>query len=167
MWDSRFTTQWDYLVTESGVPASWVYPTHAGTSRASFGHEGLPVDEPWRTHVMSLGNDLAPLHPSIPFVILSPQNGHNIQGEISLKNFVHPAECFYVFGSDRHNMALDDDGINLDPDIDGFPPGRLIKVYIPGVGDSLHSVNAASMVMYDRIQKALPGGGPGGGPGGP
>lgn len=132
MWDPRFVTLWDYLVSEAKIPHSWVYPTHGG--------DNGNVDDEWKTHIQCVGRDLPG-----PFVVISPRDGHNVQGEISLTDFEHPAECYYVFGSDRHNMALDDDAIALET---GF-----FTVYIPGIGKSLHSPLAAAMVVYDRLSK--------------
>lgn len=133
MWDQRFTTLWDYLVTEAEVPHSWVYPTHGG--------DNGNVDEPWKTHINCVVKDL-----SGPFVVVTPIDGHNIKGTHSLKNFTHPENCYYVFGSDRHNMALDDDALQLDTVESQY-------VYIPNVGKSLHSPLAAAMVVYDRMSK--------------
>ena len=138
MWDERFTVEWDYLVTEAGVPMSWVYPDHGG--------QNGNVDEPWKTHIARVA-DLGG-----PFVVITPIDGHNVQGEVALPGFTHPNECYYLFGSDRHNMSLDDDGIEIDPVLNGYQ-GEMHKVYIPGVGKSLHSPLAAAMVMYDRIVK--------------
>ena len=132
-YDERFTNLWDYLVTACDVPMSWIYPDHGGGNGN--------VDEPWRTHITCVGKDLPG-----PFVIISPQDGHNIQGYNPLDTFKHPPECYYVFGSDRMNMALDDDEIAIET---GFS-----TVYIPGVGKELYSVTAAAMVVYDRMRKA-------------
>ena len=132
MWDSRFVTLWDYLVTEAGIPHSWVYSTHGG--------DNGNVDDDWKTHINCVSEDLPG-----PFVVVSPENGHNIQGEISLRDFEHPESCYYIFGSDRHNMALDDDALRITENYS--------TIYIPGVGKALHSPLAAAMVIYDRMNK--------------
>lgn len=134
MYDPRFTNLWDYLVTEAQIPMSWIYP--------AWGGENGNVDEPWRTHINCVGEDLPG-----PFVVLSPQDGHNVQGQQSLYTFSHPNECYYIFGSDRYNMSLDDDSLRLHERDD------VVTVHIPDIGKSLYSVEAASMVMYDRRYK--------------
>lgn len=130
MYDPRFTNLWDYLVTEAQIPMSWIYP--------DFGGNNGNVDEPWRTHINCV-NELPG-----PFVVLSPEDGHNVKGEHSLYTFSHPKNCYYLFGSDRHNMSLDDDAIKLHERED------ITTVYIPDIGKSMYSVECAAMVMYDR-----------------
>lgn len=134
MWDPRFVNLWDYLVTEAQIPMSWIYPMHGG--------ENGNVNEPWSTYINCVGEDLPG-----PFVVCTPQDGHNVQGQHSLYTFQHPEHCYYVFGSDRHNMALDDDALKLHDRQD------ITTVYIPDIGKSLYSVEAASMVIYDRRLK--------------
>lgn len=132
----RLQTLWDYLVSEAGVPMSWVYPMHGG--------DNGNVNEPWRRHINCVADDVPG-----PFVVVTPEDGHNVQGTRSLFEFDHPEDCRYVFGSDRYNLALDDDAVKLHEIID------VATVYIPGVGKALHSPLAAAMVVYDRIAKGL------------
>lgn len=77
--------------------------------------------------------------PNLPIVLvtLSP-------GSTSLKDFVHPAECIYLFGASNGKLTEDR--------LDGRVP--VARVHIPSVdGTELFANTAGAVVMWDREVK--------------
>lgn len=79
-----------------------------------------------------------------PVVVIQPQDGLQVQGEVSLENFAHPSDCVYYFGhSHRHMTAEEIAGFNV-----------IAKVYIPApAGTALFANQAAAIVLWDRKVK--------------
>jgi hypothetical protein len=105
---------------------------------------GLASDEKIR-----IGQDITiidttqELPSNIPIVIAAPLDGKNIQGEVSLVDFIHPEECIYWFGpDDRDTQSEDIAGLNIHS-----------KVYIPG-DRHLWSGQASTVFLYDRMVKS-------------
>lgn len=77
-------------------------------------------------------------------VVLAPIDGRYIQGEQSLKDFEHPEDVIYLFGSTQANL-------NDEDDLGGRVPDSL--VYIPTVKLECYSHSAAYMTLWDRYVK--------------
>ena len=81
-----------------------------------------------------------------PLVVLQPL-ASSFPGEISLKNFVHPENAIYYFGSDRGNTTAEDlEGLEYD------------LVYVPQadnvVQNELWTHQIGGIVLYDAMTKA-------------
>jgi hypothetical protein len=74
-------------------------------------------------------------------VLLAPQSGRYVQGEVSLRGFPHPQDCCYMFGNDHTNMSEDYLGTRK--------PEHL--VYIPTeTTDQMYSFMAGAITLWDR-----------------
>lgn len=85
--------------------------------------------------------DDLPTEPTL--VVLSGQDGKEIQGDISLDDYTHPENAIYFFGDDHGDLTQAKIGTRTDYD----------KVYIPFFGKSLFSNQAMAVVLYDRLKK--------------
>ena len=81
--------------------------------------------------------------PEMVKVLIQPQSGRWVQGEVPLPEFKHPEHAVYIFGPD--------DG-HLSPEIEGEYDH---KVYIPQLHTNvtLYAHQAAGIVLYDRMVK--------------
>lgn len=77
-------------------------------------------------------------------VLLAPQSGRYVQGDVSLVDFQHPQDCTYMFGADHVNMSED------------YLGNRVAEhcVYIPtDTSDQMYSFMAGAITLYDRLIK--------------
>lgn len=78
-------------------------------------------------------------------VVMSPENGVYLPGEVSLADFAHPSNAIYLFGPDKHHL-------NDDDHLRGAIPNHL--VYIPTDSrDNMWSWTAYCVTMWDRRMK--------------
>lgn len=74
-------------------------------------------------------------------VLMTPENGYYWKGETPLPEFIHPAECCYMFGADNLHMSVDQLGTRV-PDH---------TVFIPtDTKDTMYSFMAGAITLYDR-----------------
>jgi len=85
--------------------------------------------------------DDLPTEPTL--VVLSSIHGEYIKGDISLTDYIHPANVIYYFGDDHNHLTQAIIGIRTNYD----------KVYIPNVAKSLFSNQAMAIVLQDRQRK--------------
>ena len=72
-------------------------------------------------------------------VVIQPADGHNVQGTVSLVDFVHPEDAVYIFGGD--------DGFMEPIEADHY-------VYIPTPPTwELYASQAGAIVIWDRTIK--------------
>jgi len=120
--------QWSFLLSNFGDPECWeiekrrtekVYqkPTKIKTA------EALPSDR--------------------PLVVLAPEAGRYVQGNVSLKDFVHPDDAIYLFGGSHLNLSTDEMGDRIGDHL----------VYLPLVKHECYAPPAAYMTLWDRYVK--------------
>lgn len=79
-----------------------------------------------------------------PIVMAAPTEGRHIQGDVDLKDFVHPENAIYLFGPDNENLS------------DEHLGARKIKHKVYITNDSRHEFYAhvsAGIFLYDRRSK--------------
>lgn len=75
-----------------------------------------------------------------PLVLVSPRNAKNHPGVKPLAEFVHPAECCYLFGPDHSALVMD------------YDPNHAVFIEYPG-DLPMFSWVAAAVTLYDRTVK--------------
>lgn len=79
--------------------------------------------------------------PDLPLVIMAPKHGRYFKGRIPLKEFEHPMDAIYIFGSDSNVMQ------------DEFKKANY-PVYIEtDTNDDMYSFVAYAVMMHDRKMK--------------
>ena len=116
--------QWDYVLSSFRADAVYVLGPQ-GVYPAFHGLNAKYVES-----CECLGN----------VVVMSPEEGMNVQGEVSLEDFEHPFECTYLFGSDHSHL-------------EAVPQDVIAKVYIPVQHTELYSWIAYAVTMWDRKVK--------------
>lgn len=118
--EDRLTDMWGYLVRANGLIGRAYCIGSSYDSRI--------------VHVPTIAQ-----LPNLPIVQLTLGNG-----AVSLKDFVHPENCIYLFGPSNRVLA--------EPELAGCDP--IAKVYIPSVdGTELFAAQAAAVVLWDREMK--------------
>lgn len=107
--------------------------------------KGHPENQ-WR-HVISHWKDVEVVQyediPNVPTVLLAPENGYVVSGEISLFDFEHPENVCYIFGPDH--VHFQPHMLKKSPDF---------KVFVPlGGYKEMYSWVCAGIVLYDRSLK--------------
>jgi hypothetical protein len=120
--------QWSFLLSNFGDPECWeiekasveaVYQKPVKIKTA----EELPSDR--------------------PLVVLAPEAGKYVQGTENLKDFEHPDDAIYLFGSSHLNLCEDEMGDRVADHC----------VYIPLVKCECYAPPAAYMTLWDRYVK--------------
>lgn len=116
---------WNRLILALGISEVYELPGLGETRRDSIKLETL--------------RDLVNFH-AADVIVVQPNDGDFVQGDVPLQALQHPAEAIYVFGGTMTRLTADDLRNVLSQ-----------RVFIP-VGD-LYPDQAAAMVFWDRIQK--------------
>lgn len=120
--------QWSYLFSNFGVTEIWELGEPLGQKIYQPTTKILTAEE---------------LPKQRPLVVLAPAEGRYIQGNESLKDFVHPDDAIYMFGGSHLNLNEDDMGNRI---ADHY-------VYIDLVKYECFAHSAGYMVLWDRYMK--------------
>lgn len=82
--------------------------------------------------------------PDLPLVVMSPENARFVPGTVSIVDFVHPAECVYLFGSDHVHLSEVELGERRPDHVVYIPTGSIHEMY---------SHTAGAVTLYDRMMK--------------
>lgn len=123
--------QWSWVFSNFGVIEIWERGW-AGSRDADVYQSVIRIDT-----AVELPDDR-------PLVVLAYFAGRYIQGNESLKDFMHPDDAIYLFGGSYGNL-------NDEDDLGGRVPDALI--YIPSVEHECYSHSAAYMTLWDRYVK--------------
>lgn len=78
---------------------------------------------------------------NVDVILIQPQDGEHVQGDVGLVDYTHPDSCCYLFGGSDSHLELD-----------GVSP--VAKIYIPHAKTwNLFAPQAAAVVLYDRYVK--------------
>lgn len=119
--------EWSYLCEWFNVASTFEY--------------GKPESVKGTPHTVAI-DSMADL-PDQPLVVLSPENGRHIQGDIVLRDFEHPDDAIYVFGNNHLHMS----------ESPLFAGRDYSSVYIPTNKAEMFAVFAATLTLYDRREK--------------
>ncbi len=126
--------QWSWVFSNFGITDIWEYDADHDGQRGKDGSIYQDVK------CIQTAADLPP-EPSL--IVLAPIDGRFVQGENSLKDFVHPEDAIYMFGGSHSVLTLDDLG--------GRTPDHTI--YIPTVKHEMYSFAAGYITIWDRLLK--------------
>ncbi len=121
---------------------SWVFSNFGVTEIWERGHDPSKDGDIYQD-VIEI-TTAAELPADRPLVVLAPPAGRYIQGDVSLKDFVHPEDAIYLFGATQANLSDEDD-------LGGRAPETV--VYIPSVEHEVFGYAAAYMTLWDRYAK--------------
>lgn len=97
--------------------------------------------QPWEANIMKEAKHIISLD-ELPadqkVVVMTPQTGKYVQGEVSLHDYKHEDNTIYVFGPDIANLTEDQMGSR-----------EVTKVYIPADRSEFYSWVAAAITFYD------------------
>jgi hypothetical protein len=98
------------------------------------------------TNIMGKGTKILSykeLPQDIPHVLLAPEDGRYVQGNISIYKFNHPEDAIYIVGSNNYFVDLED--------FEKFPEHL---VYIPtDTHDEMFNWSALGVILYDKRLK--------------
>ena len=93
-------------------------------------------------------DDSSDLPPSSTLVLLAPLTGRIVQGDVSLADFVHPADAIYWFGP---NIAE-----HMDPSVYMASRAPDHVVYVPtDSDDQMYAWTVYAVVAWDRRAKSV------------
>lgn len=120
-----------------------VYVAHAHDSKGLAKDQWHFVVSHWADVISISYDEITSLPEDYVVILLAPQTGYVISGEVSLADFPHPPQACYVFGSDHRHFQLDH-----------LPRKPDFQVYIPVSGyPELYSWVACAICLYDRAVK--------------
>ena len=122
--------QWSWVFSNFGINAIW---------ERGYNNPDADIFQP--TVKISTAVELPSER---PLVVLAPVDGRYIQGNVNLKDFVHPENAIYLFGGSQDNLSDEDD-------LGGRKPDAL--VYIPVVEHEMYGHAAGYIVLWDRYIK--------------
>ena len=127
--NNTFMNQWDFVVCNFKPDQIYILGSQ----------DNLVISNPLKEAIfIDSYNQL----PDIPLVVAAPAHGRYVHGDINLKDFVHPQDAIYIFGSDSGIMQQED------------VTRECSCVYVEtDTTDDMYSFVTYAVMMHDRRMK--------------